>query len=138
MLSGEVNENGEKKHKRLISKKTTLHAQHTFFVHFFSIVLQDYNVKSLETSWLHDLWRKCRTCSCSLFFSLPLNFSLVAASISHFLTAATISCCSSNKKMTPYLSLQLSVVFFLLSVIRWAVAYFLFFSVFLFLYIQLI
>ena len=32
------------------------------------------------------------------FFTLPLIFSLVAASISHFLTTATNSCCSSNKK----------------------------------------
>ena len=36
-------------------------------------------------------------CSCSLFFSLPLIFTLVAASISHFLTAAIkFSCYSSN------------------------------------------
>ena len=46
---------------------------------------------------------KCLTCSCSIFFlPLPLIFSLVAASISHFLTAATkFSCCSSHKKMSP-------------------------------------
>ena len=37
------------------------------------------------------------------FFSLPLIFTLVAASISHFLTAATkFSCCSSNKKMSSF------------------------------------
>ena len=38
-------------------------------------------------------------CSCSLlFFSLPLIFTLLAASISHFLTAAIkLSCSSSNK-----------------------------------------
>ena len=36
--------------------------------------------------------------SFTFFFSLPLIFTLVAASISHFLTAATkFSCCSSNK-----------------------------------------
>ena len=46
MLSGEGNENGEK----LISKKATLHVQHTLFVHFFAIVLDDCNVKSPETS----------------------------------------------------------------------------------------
>ena len=34
MLSGEGNENGEKT-IGLISKKATLHVQHTFFVHFF-------------------------------------------------------------------------------------------------------
>ena len=34
----------------LISKKPTLHVQHTFFVHFFAVVLRDYNVKRPETS----------------------------------------------------------------------------------------
>ena len=78
----------------LISKKATLHVQHTFFVHFFAVVLHDYNVKRPETSWLHVLWRKCRACSCSL----SLIFTLAAASISHFLKAATkFLCCSSNK-----------------------------------------
>ena len=38
MLSGEGNENGEKTTIGLISKKTTtLHLQHTFFVHFFAV-----------------------------------------------------------------------------------------------------
>ena len=96
MLSGEGKEKCEKPTRGLISKKTTLHVQHTFFVHFFAVVLHDY-VKRPETSWLHVLWRKCRTCSCSLF-SPPLIFSLVAARIFHFLTAATNSCCSSNRK----------------------------------------
>ena len=36
MLSGEGNENDEKTTIGLISKKTTLHVQHTFFVHFFA------------------------------------------------------------------------------------------------------
>ena len=78
MLSGEGNEKGEKTTIGLISKKATLHMQHTFFVHFFAFVLHDYNVKLPETSWSHVLWRKCRTCSCSLFisFSLLQNFML--------------------------------------------------------------
>ena len=66
--NGEGNENGEKTKIGLISKKATLHVQHTFFVHFFAVVLHDYNVKLPEAFWLHVLWRKCRTCSCSLFF----------------------------------------------------------------------
>ena len=38
MLSGEGNENGEKTTIGLISNKTTtLHLQHTFFVHFFAV-----------------------------------------------------------------------------------------------------
>ena len=45
MLSGEGNENGKKKTIGLISKKATLHVQHTFFVHFFAVVLHNYNVK---------------------------------------------------------------------------------------------
>ena len=67
---GEGNENFEKTTIGLIRKKTALPVQRTsffFFVHFFAVVLQDYNVKRQETSWLHVIWRKCRTCSCSLF-----------------------------------------------------------------------
>ena len=52
MLSGEGNENGEKTTMGLISKKVTLQVQHTFFVHFFAVVLDDCNVKLPETSWL--------------------------------------------------------------------------------------
>ena len=51
MLSGEGNENGENTTIGLIySKKATLHVQHTFFVHFFAVVLHDCNVKSPDTS----------------------------------------------------------------------------------------
>ena len=92
------NENG-KKAIGLISKTTTLHVQLTFFVHFFAVVLHDYNVKLPKTF----LWRKCRARSRSLFFTAAhFLLALVAASISHFVTAATkFSCCSSNKKMSP-------------------------------------
>ena len=48
--------------------------------------MHDYNVKLPETFYLHVLWRKCRMCSFLLFFSLLLIFTLVVASISHFLT----------------------------------------------------
>ena len=51
-------------------------------------------------------------CSCSLF-SLPLIFTVVAISISHFLTAAIkLSCFSSNEIGTPcflFLALALSL-----------------------------
>ena len=72
----------------IISKKTTLNVQQTFsfFVYFFPVVLHDQNVKLPETSLLHVLQRKCYMRFCSLF-SLPLICTLVAASISHFLTA---------------------------------------------------
>ena len=71
-LSSEGKEKGEKTTIGLISQKAILHVQHTFLVHFFAVVLHDYNVKLPQTF----LCRKCRTCSRSHFFSLPLIFFL--------------------------------------------------------------
>ena len=135
MLSGEGNA-GErwKTTIGLISKKATLHVQHTFFVHFFAVVLHDYNVKLPETSWLHVLWRKCRTCSCSLFFhcrsfspSWPLAFLIFSPPLQNFMLFL-------QQKMSPLFFLSRSSSFS-----RWAslacCPTFLFFSVFLFLYI---
>ena len=88
----------------LISKKSDFEsAGHFFFVHFFAVVLHNYNVKLQKLLKLHVLRRKCCSCSRSLFFSLPLiTLHMVATSISHFVTAtANFSCCSSNKKMSP-------------------------------------
>ena len=51
MRSGNGNKNSPApKSVDLISKKTTLHVQHTFFLHFFAVVLHYYNVKLPETS----------------------------------------------------------------------------------------
>ena len=111
MLSGEGNENGEKTTIGLISKKATLHVQHTFFVHFFAVVLHDHNVKLPETSQLHVLWRKCRTCCCSLFFTRsfspwwPLGFLIFSPLLKK------ISCCSSNKQLLIFRSSSLSLFF---------------------------
>ena len=77
----------------LISKSKFARAAH-FFVHFFAVALNDYNVKLPETSQLPVLWRKCRTCSRSLFFTaVHFHLALVAATISHFVTADTIFSC---------------------------------------------
>ena len=75
----------------LICKKTICTCSTRFFCIFFAVVLHDYNVKLPETSWLPVKWRKCCTCTCSMFFLFftSLMFTLVEASISHFLTAAT-------------------------------------------------
>ena len=76
MLSGEGNA-GErwKTTIGLISKKATLHVQHTFFVHFFAVVLHDYNVKLPEllsyTFYGGNVVRVLVH-----FFSLPLIFTL--------------------------------------------------------------
>ena len=93
MLSGEGNANGEKTTVALISKKATLHVHHTFLVHFFAFVLHDYNVKLPET-----LWRKCRTCSCSLFFTAALFHLSGRYHFSFPHRRYKFSCCSSDKK----------------------------------------
>ena len=115
MLSGEGNAwEWWKTTLGLIGKKATLHVQHTFFVHFFAVVLHDCKMKLPDTSYkLHVLWRKCQTCSRSLFFQC-CSFSpciLVATSISRFVTVATrFSCRSSNKKcLLCFLSLDLDL-----------------------------
>ena len=119
-----------KNNNRFTQQKSNFARAAHFFVHFFAVVLNDYNVKLPQTSQLHALWRKCRTCSRSLFFTAAhFQLALVAASISYFLPAATkLSCCSCNKKnvsFVVYLSLQISVALFLVE-LRWHAAYFLF------------
>ena len=39
----------QNKNRDLISRETTLHVQHTIFVHFFVIVLNDYHMKVPKT-----------------------------------------------------------------------------------------
>ena len=105
----------------LICKKATLHEQHTFFVDFFAVVLHDFNVKLLETSWLLVLWRKCHTCSFSLFFFTVTHFILVAASISRFLTAATKFHVVPPTKSVFFVVFSLTLALFLVE-LRWPVA----------------
>ena len=50
MLSGEGTETGEKTTIGLMNKKATWNVHYAFFVHFFALVLHDYNVKVPETS----------------------------------------------------------------------------------------
>ena len=83
MLSGEGNA-GErwKTTIGLISKKETLHAQHTFFVHFFAVVLHDYNVKLPQTLFMEEM---PYVFTFTFFFTAAhFHLALVAASISHF------------------------------------------------------
>ena len=116
--------------------------QYTFFVHFFIVVLHDYNVKLPETSQLHVLWRKCRTFSRSLFYHCR-SFSPCIGGRQHF------SFCYRRYKIFMlffqpkhvsfvfYLSLQISVTLFLVE-LRWPAAYFLFFCVPLALYSKVV
>ena len=102
MLSGEDNA-GERGKTTigLISKKATFHMQLTFFVHFFAVVLHDYNVNLPETSCTFFGENVVRVLVHVFQFFTAAHFhpALVAASISHFVTAATkFSRYSSNKK----------------------------------------
>ena len=75
MLSDGGNENGEKKQQWVkLAKKQLLHVQHTFFVHFFAVVLHEYNVKLPET--LHVFLEKMSYMSSFTFFSLSVIFTL--------------------------------------------------------------
>ena len=106
-----------------------------FFVQFSAVVLQEVSESFSLQSWLHVLWRKCHTCSCSPLFFHCHSFSLRWRQ--HFLFSHRrykISCCSSNKKMSRlFFSISLQL-FFSLSFAGLS-PYFPFFSVFLFLYL---
>ena len=85
MLRGEGNVNGEKTAIGLISKNTTLHVQHTFFVHFFAVALHDYNVKLPETYLSYTIFggNVVRVLVHFFFTAAHFHLALVAASISH-------------------------------------------------------
>ena len=86
---------------------------YAFLVHFFVVVLNEYNMKLSETSQLHVLWKKCCMCSCSLFFSLPLTFTFSWWQLAFplFLKAAiNVFCFSSNEiSLLWFLSLALAL-----------------------------
>ena len=139
MLGGEGNENGEKTTIALISKKASLHVQHTFFVHFFALPLFARLRSETSRNFLVTrLWRNFRTCSCSLFFIhcrsfspwWPLAFLIFSPALKNFHVVLP----TKNVSFAFYLSLLLSVALFLVE-LRWPIASFLFFSVFLFFYI---
>ena len=104
MLSGEGNV-GEwwKTTLVLISKKATLHVQHTFL--YISLPLfcttTTWNFQKLLSYTFYG-GNVVRVLVHFFFTAAHFHLALVAASISHFVTAATkFSCCSSNKKMSP-------------------------------------
>ena len=80
-------------------KTTTWHVQHTFFVQSF--LCRCFARRQRETSrnfLVTRFMEEMLYVVLFTFFSLPLIFTLVAASISHFLTAAKkCSCYSSNE-----------------------------------------
>ena len=145
MLSGEGNA-GERNRRTVknnnksnLQKSSFARAAHFCFLHFFAVVLHDYNVKLPETTQLHVLLRECRTCSRSLFFHCR-SFSPCIGGRQHF------SFCHRRYKIVMLffqqkdvsyvfcLSLQISAALFLVE-LCWPATYFLCFSVFLLPYI---
>ena len=105
MLSGEGN-GGEqwKTTIGLISKKATLHVQHTFFNVFLCLCFarpqRETSRNFLATRFMEEM---LHVFLFTLFFTAAhFHLALVAASISHFVTTATkFSYCYFNKKMSP-------------------------------------
>ena len=128
MLSGEGNENGEKTTIGLISKKTTLHTQHTFFGTFLSRC-SIFARPQRETFRNVLVTRFMEEMSYLLLFTFfpSLIFTLVAARISHFLTPAKkFSCCSSNKQLLVFRSSSLWLFFSLSFAGPWPILFFLY------------
>ena len=82
MLSGEGNVNGQNKSVGLISqKKENFALAADFVVHFCVVVLHDHNVKLGQKLPSYTFYGVNVVCFPVHFFSLPLIFTLVAASI---------------------------------------------------------
>ena len=116
-----------------LQNSNSVRAAH-FFVDFFAVVLHDYNAKLPKLFYGGNVVR-----ALFHFFFTAAHFllALVAASISHFVTAATkFSCCSSDKRKFPlfFFSRSRSLSPFFSSSFA-GLPLFLFFSVFLLLYI---
>ena len=103
MLSGEGNENGEK-----TTKKKLLDVQHTFFCTFlcrcFTRLQRETSRNFLVTRFIEEI---SYLFLFTLFFSLPLIFTLVAASISHFLRCKIFTFFFHNK-LSPLFFISLS------------------------------
>ena len=105
MLSGEGNA-GEwwKTAIGLISKKKQLCTCSTLFCTFlcrcFARLQRETSRNFLVTRFMD--WNVVRFLVHCVFTAAHFHLALVAASISHFVTTATkLTCCSSNKKMSP-------------------------------------
>ena len=97
MLNGDGNEKGIKTDSSNSKKKNNLRVQHTFlyisFHYFCTTKTGNFRVRLYfyEGIVLCANQKFCCLCSCSFYFSLPLVFTLLTASISHFLTTAGVT-----------------------------------------------
>ena len=95
----------------VISKKATFRVQHTFCTFLcrcFARLQRETSRNFLVTRFMEEM---SYVLSFNFFTTAHFHFALVAASISHFLIAATkFPCCSSTKKVSPlFLSLVLDL-----------------------------
>ena len=95
----------------VISKKATFRVQHTFCTFLcrcFARLQRETSRNFLVTRFMEEM---SYVLSFNFFTAAHFHFALVAASISHFLIAATkFPCCSSTKKVSPlFLSLVLDL-----------------------------
>ena len=130
MLSGEGNENGEKTTIGLISKKATLHVQHTFCTFLYRCVarLQRQTSRTfLVTRFVEEM---------SYVFLLIFFFTAAHFHLGGRYKISMLFFQQKNVAFVFYVSLYLSVALFLVE-LRWPVAYFLFFSFSLFLLFQI-
>ena len=97
MLNSDGNEKGIKTNSSNQKKKNNLRVQHTFlyisFQYFCTTKTGNFRVRLYfyEGIALCANETFCCLCSCSFYFSLPLVFTLLTASISHFLTTAGVT-----------------------------------------------
>ena len=129
MLSGEGNENGEKTTIGLISKKAIFAraAQFlcTFLYHCFARLQRETSRSFLVTCFMEEMLYVFLFTFCPL----SLSFTQVAASISHFLTAATKFPVVPPTKNVSFV-FSISLWLFFSSSFAGLSPYFLFFSVF--------
>ena len=84
MLNVDSNDNGEKK-STLTSKKTSLHVQHTFFVHFFAIAVAMWNFPHGENvACAHKKFCAWMCSSLFFFFTATYIITLLAANFLFF------------------------------------------------------
>ena len=114
-------------------------AAHSFctFCRCFALLQRETYRNFLVTRFMKEM---LYVFSFTFFAAVHFYLASVAASISHFLTAATLKIFmlffQGKKNSALVLSPALDLCRFSLVELRWPVAYFLFFSVFLLLYIQ--
>ena len=98
MLSGDGNKNNQKISRSNKRKKNFARAAHffcTFLFRCFALLQRETSRNFLVARFMEEM---VYAFLFTVFFSLPLIFTLVASSISHFLTASIkFTCYSSNE-----------------------------------------